>query len=515
MNKQTIFSWALMPLVSLAGKCFGNPADGKQPNIIFFLVDDMGWEDTSLPFWDSITPLNKVYRTPNMERLAAQGVKFTNANACPVSSPSRVSLMTGTNVAQHKVSNWTLYKNRPTDSPNELLTFDPWNYNGISPVEGYENAFYAKCLPKILSENGYITSLVGKAHFGALTTPAENPLAIGFDNNIAGHAAGAMGSYLGEENYGNKEKGAYTAPWGVPDLEAYHGTDVFLTEALTREASRLIDNATRQHKPFFLYMSHYAVHAPFAADKRFYQKYIDQGMTPTEARYATLIEGMDKSLGDLMDLVAERGIADNTIIIFMSDNGGYSVGRGGEKARRNYPLRGGKGACFEGGIREPMIVSWPGVAKPGTVNATPVIIEDFYPAILEMAGIKKYGTPQHIDGKSFVKALKKGKGDLERPLYFHYPNNWGERREDVGIPQSAIKKGDWKLIHNYETGTNELYNLKDDISEQHDLAGQKEYRKIASSLAKELSDFLRQNKANLPSFKSTGKTCPYPDGRSE
>lgn len=513
MNTRTIFSWALMPLVGIAGKCFGNPVNEKHPNIILFLVDDMGWQDTSEPFWDSITPLNKIYHTPNMERLARQGVKFTNANACPVSSPSRVSLMTGANVAQHQVSNWTLNKDKPTDSPNKLLSFQKWNYNGISPTPGDKNAFYAKCLPQILSENGYLTCIVGKAHFGALNTSAENPLAIGFDLNIAGHAAGAMGSYLGEENYGNKTKGGYTPPWGVPDLEAYHGTDIFLTEALTREASKLIDTALAGQKPFFLYMSHYAVHAPFAADKRYYQKYIDKGMTPTEARYATLLEGMDKSLGDLMDLVEKRGIADNTIIIFMSDNGGYSVGRGGEAAQRNYPLRGGKGACYEGGIREPMIVYWPGITQANTVNATPVIIEDFYPSILEMAGIKKYKTPQHIDGISFVKNLKKGKGNPDRPLYFHYPNNWGERQEDVGIPQSAIKKGRWKLVHNYEDGKNQLYDLQTDISEKHDLAGQAEYQKITATLAKELSDFLRKNNANLPVWKSNGNPCAYPDGK--
>ena len=512
MNTRTIFSWAILPMVGIAGKCFGADHTPKQPNIILFLVDDMGWQDTSEPFWDSITPLNKIYHTPNMERLAAQGMKFTNANACPVSSPSRVSLMTGTNVAQHQVSNWTLYKDKSTDSPSKTLTFEGWNYNGISPVANYKNAFYAKCLPKILSENGYLTALVGKAHFGALETPAENPLAIGFDMNIAGHAAGAMGSYLGEENYGNKKKGEYTAPWGVPNLESYHGTDIFLTEALTREASKLIDTAMHKQKPFFLYMSHYAVHAPFAADKRYYQKYIDKGMQPNEARYATLVEGMDKSLGDLIDLVEKRGISDNTIIIFMSDNGGYSVGRGGESAHRNYPLRGGKGACFEGGIREPMIVYWPGVTKPKTINTAPVIIEDFYPAILEMAGIKKYQTPQHIDGQSFVKTIKKGKADNQRSLYFHYPNNWGERREDVGIPQSAIKKGDWKLIHDYETNKNELYNLKSDISEKHDLINEAKYQKIAMSLAKELSDYLKKNQSTLPIEKATGKPCLYPDG---
>lgn len=482
----------------------------QHPNIILFLVDDMGWQDTSVPFWDETTPLNRIYKTPNMERLAAMGAKFTDAYACPVSSPSRVSLMTGANVAQHKVSNWTLYRDKSTDSPSKTLTFETWNCNGFSP-QALTNAFHAVALPQVLKDNGYMTCMVGKAHFGALGTPAENPLNIGFDYNIGGHAAGAMGSYLGEENYGNKVKGQRTEPWGVPSLEAYHGSDVFLTEALTREASRLVDTALAARKPFFLYMSHYAVHAPFAADKRFYQRYLDMGLTPNEAKYATLVEGMDKSLGDLMDLVEQKGIADNTVIIFMSDNGGYSVGRGGEAAQRNFPLRGGKGACFEGGIREPMIVYWKGVTQPGSVNKTPVIVEDFYPAILEMAGIKKYRPVQKIDGKSFVKALKKGTMDVKRPLYFHYPNSWGERREDVGVPQSAIRKGGWKLVHNYEIGKNELYNLKEDISERHDLIGDSRYQKIARTLAKDLSDYLRKNESNMPVSRATGSRVAYPD----
>ncbi|MEG1400911.1 sulfatase [Bacteroides sp.] len=485
----------------------------EKPNIILFLVDDMGWQDTSVPFWTERTVLNDTYRTPHMERLAAKGVKFTQAYACPVSSPSRVSLLTGANVAQHQVSNWTLYKDKGTDKPHKLLTFGEWNYNGLSPVQDYPHAFYAKCLPLLLKENGYRSCIIGKAHLGAIDAPAADPLTIGFDYNIGGHAAGAMGSYLGENNYGNKEAGTWTKPWGVPSLEAYHGSDIFLTEALTREGCKFMEKSVADKQPFFLYMSHYAVHAPFVADKRFYQYYIDKGLSEKEAQYASLVEGMDHSLGALMDCLERAGVAENTIILFMSDNGGYSVGRGGEAAQRNYPLRGGKGACFEGGIREPMIAYWPGITRPGTENATPVIIEDFFPTILEMGGVKEYQTPQRIDGVSFVKALKKGKTlTKERPLYFHYPNNWGEQREDVGLPQSAIRKGDWKLIHYYETGINELYKLKEDISEKNNLIKDKRYAKKGASLAKELSNYLKKNKANLPYFKETGLSVPYPDG---
>lgn len=484
----------------------GNAAAQQRPNIILFLVDDMGWQDTSLPFWNDTTELNRIYETPNMERLAQQGVKFTHAYACPISSPSRVSLFTGANATQHKVTNWTLKRDTPTDRKNNTLDFEAWNYNGLCPERGLEHTFYAKCLPQLLRENGYTTMMVGKAHFGSIDTPAANPLTIGFDYNIAGHAAGSMGSYLGEEGYGASDKPERAAIWAVPDLEKYHGTDTFLTEALTLEAEGLMDKALEQPKPFFLYMSHYAVHAPFKTDKRFYQKYVDKGLTHKEAQYAALLEGMDKSLGDLMDYVNRKGIADNTVIIFMSDNGGYTIGR----TEKNFPLSEGKGSLKEGGIREPMIVYYPGVTKPATVNETPVIIEDFFPTLLDIAGVRDYRTPQHIDGQSFMAQIKGQAGDKERSLFFHYPNNWGERVQTTGAPQSAVVKGDWKLIHYYETGHNSLYSLKEDISEKNDLSAR--YPDKTKELSRELSDYLRTKEATMPILKATGKFVSYPDG---
>lgn len=497
--KYSIVSLTAVTLLS------GNVTAQQKPNIILFLVDDMGWQDTSLPFWKDTTELNRIYETPNMERLAKKGVMFTHAYACPISSPSRVSLFTGANAVQHKVTNWTLKKDTPTDRKNNTLEFEAWNYNGLCPEPGLKHSFYAKCLPQLLRENGYTTMMVGKAHFGSMDTPAANPLTIGFDYNIAGHAAGAMGSYLGEEGYGAEASPERAAIWAVPDLEKYHGTDTFLTEALTLEAEGLMDKALVQSKPFFLYMSHYAVHAPFGTDKRFYQKYVNKGLEHKEAQYAALLEGMDKSLGDLMDYVDRKGIADNTVIIFMSDNGGYTIGR----PDKNFPLSEGKGSLKEGGIREPMIVCYPNVAKPSTVNDTPIIIEDFFPTLLELAGVHSYRTPQHIDGRSFLPQVKGRVGEKERALFFHYPNNWGERRQTIGAPQSAVVKGDWKLIHYYESGSNSLYNLKDDISEKNDLSAG--YPDKVKELAKVLSDYLRARHATMPILKATGKTVPYPD----
>ena len=488
----------------------------QRPNIIFFLVDDMGWQDTSLPFWKDTTDLNRKYHTPNMKRLAAIGTKFTDAYACPVSSPSRISLITGTNVAQHQVSNWTLNKNQATDSRSDSLTFGHWNYNGTSPVPGIENAFYATPLAQVFKDNGYTTLFVGKAHFGALDTPAEDPLTLGFERNIAGHAAGAMGSYLGEENYGNHPAGSYTAPWGVPNLEKYHGSDTFLTEALTLEAAKLIDSSASVGKPFFLYMGHYAVHAPYKADKRFIQKYRDRGLSETEAQYAAIVEGMDKSLGDILDFLQKRPeVASNTILLFMSDNGGQAlnnVRQGKANRDQNYPARAGKGSAFMGGVREPMMVCWPGVTEKNTTNDNPVMIEDFFPTILEMAGISGYTTSQTVDGKSFVHLLKNPDEKRERPILWHFPNLWGEtqNKEEGYGAFSAYLKGNYHLIYHWENRKLRLYNIKEDISEQNDLSAQ--YPDIVKALAKEMTDELKRCKAQRPSLKTTGKRIAYPDG---
>ncbi len=486
----------------------------ERPNIVLFLVDDMGWQDTSVPFLNEVTKWNRIFHTPNMERLAARGMKFTQAYACPVSSPSRISLLTGANPTQHGVTNWTLHKDQPTDAKSDSLLFPDWNYNGMSPVPGIAHSFYATPLPRLLQEAGYQTLMVGKAHFGARTTPAADPLQLGFTANIGGHAAGSPGSYLGTRSFGKDRPAREAEIWTTPHLEAYHGKDIFLTEALTLEAIKAMEKSLQEGQPFFLYMAHYAVHTPYEADQRFYPKYKAMGLEEQEARYASLVEGMDKSLGDIMDFLARKGIEKNTIILFMSDNGGYTVGvraatHGGEP--KNSPLRGGKGSCFEGGIREPMIVAWEGVTEPGSSNPSPVIIEDFFPTILHMAGIRNPKTIQQIDGIDFTKALQGKTINPTRPLYFHYPNRWGEKFGDIGVPQSAIRKADWKLIHYYEEEKNELYNLKTDLSEKSNLAQDPAYQKITKALSRQLSNQLRNQKSPMPVRRSSGKKAGYPD----
>lgn len=484
-------------------------AQKQQPNIIFFLVDDMGWQDTSVPFWDSITPANKKFHTPNMERLAKEGMKFTNAYAASVCTPSRVSLMTGMNAARHRVTNWTYYKNQATDHMDDDKLVPPkWNVNGLSSDPGLENSVYATTLSSLLTKAGYYTIQCGKAHFGAFGTPGADPLNLGFVKNIAGSSAGNPSTFLGEKNYGNTP--GKNNPRAVPGLTKYWGTHTFLTEAITQEAMLSLDTARKLDKPFFLYMSHFAVHLPFDADDRFMKKYVEMGLTEPEAAYATLVEGMDKSLGDLMDYLQNNNLADNTIIIFMSDNGGYTrEPRMGPIDTQNYPLRAGKGSLYEGGVREPMIVKWPGVVMPGSVEQQYVIIEDFFPTILEMAGIGSYETVQERDGLSFVPYLKsKGKKNDQRALIWNYPNKWYPGPAGITSYVSAIRQGKWKLIYFQREGRLELYDLENDLGERNDLA------KMNPKKLKQMADFLtsklKERGAQLAISKATGQQVAYP-----
>ena len=479
------------------------------PNIVLFLVDDMGWQDTSVPFFTERTPFNDRYRTPNMERMASEGMKFTQAYATPVCSPTRISLMTGMNAARHRVTNWTLHKDsiQPMEKNHPSLEFPKWNVNGLSPVAGDPKAVHAMPLPQALNDIGYYTVHAGKAHLGAIGTPGENPLNLGFDINIAGHAAGAPESYLGAENFGNGKEGKEI--WAVPGLEKYHGQDIFLTEALTKEALKAIDTAVTSQRPFFLYMAHYAVHTPIMGDPRYVQKYLEKGLDSTEAKYASMVEGMDKSLGDIMDYLEEKNIDDDTIILFMSDNGGLSAhARGGEPHTHNKPLSSGKGSMHEGGIREPMIVKWPGKVEPESMSSYQVIIEDFYPTILEMAGIDSLKTVQKVDGQSFVSALT---GEKEyagvRPLFWHYPNEWGPEGPGIGAA-STVRKGNWKFIYYHADKRMELFNLKEDIGETENLLEQNTEK--SKELAETLTNHLKDVDAQMPIDKKTGELVAYP-----
>ncbi|EAZ80486.1 sulfatase [Algoriphagus machipongonensis] len=486
-------------LLCLESHTFAQSANSERtpPNIVFFFVDDMGWQDTSVPFHTSETELNRRYFTPNMERLAEEGMKFTQAYASAVCSPSRVSLMTGITAARHRVTNWTLHKDQSPDEENPVVKSPQWNLNGLSPEKGIQQTFYYKdILPEKLKEVGYKTIHVGKAHFGAVGTPGENPLNLGFDVNIGGHAAGGPGSYLGVNDFSAVWRNGDKV-WDIPGLYQYHGKDIYLTEALTREAIKAASKSIEESKPFYLYMSQYAIHAPWEKDNRYIQKYLDKGLSEHEATYAAMIEGMDKSLGDIMDFLEDSKLVENTIIVFMSDNGAH------KQVPQNSPLRGWKLSPYEGGIRVPLIVKWPGVTKPGSVVEKQVIIEDIYPTFLDMSGNLPRSVSRKIDGISFVPLLQ-GKSEIEsdRTFLWHYPNTY------YNPPYSVIRKGDWKLIYHHVDQSLELFNLKTDLSEKENLSLSNPEK--TKEMAIIMSKLLKETNAQMPIIKATDKPVPMP-----
>jgi len=460
---------------------------------VVILADDLGWQDVALPLWDQQTPLNRRYRTPNIARLAAEGMKFTDAYAAaPVCTPTRVTEITGRSPAETRVTNWVQFRDKETSAPYPILLPPPWNMNGVSPTAG-AHSFTGPILPRILREAGYKTIHVGKGHWGAFDTPGADPHTLGFDVNIGGSAASLPASYLGRRNYG-----AGTL-WAVPDLAAYHGTDTFLTEALTIEANKAIDQAVAEGRPFFLHFAHFAVHTPIQADARFVNSYRAAGVEPVEAAYASLIEGMDKSVGDVLANIARHGLASNTFVLFTSDNGGLAAQfRGGTAHTQNAPLRSGKGSAYEGGLRVPFVVRWPGRVKAGTTSRIPVITDDIFPTMLTLARVPDgahYTTG--IRGRDLVPMLTGGASvSADRPLLWHFPHRvWN--LDGPGLePFSAARVGPWKLIFFYADRRYELYNLATDIGEVHNVLDTN--RQTAARISKVLHDGLQGANAQTP-----------------
>jgi arylsulfatase A-like enzyme len=433
----------------------------QRPNFVFFLIDDMGWKDLGCfgsPF----------YETPNIDRLAAQGMRFTNAYAaCPVCSPTRASIMTGKYPARLRLTDWI-----PGARRGKLLPAEYFHYMKLEEVT----------LAEAMKEAGYQTCFVGKWHLG---NEPYYPEKQGFDVNVGGNEAGSPPTYFYPYTRGNRS---------IPGLEEGQPGE-YLTDRLTDESLKLIEQS--KDRPFLLYLSYYAVHIPLEARKELIERYqakvqrlgladkphflTDEDWPKTaagnakwrqslktrilqdHAAYAAMIESVDQSVGRIMKKLEDLGLGDNTIVFFMSDNGGLATAEG--QPTCNLPLRGGKGWLYEGGIREPMMAKWPGVVKPGSVCEEPVISTDFYPTMLEMAGLPlKF--QQHKDGESMVPLLK-GTGHPKRPaLYWHYPHYSNQG----GKPGGAVRVGDFKLIESYEDNRVELYNLRADLGEQHDLA---------------------------------------------
>lgn len=472
-----MLSRLLFCLFALSSSLFAAP---PRPNIVIMLVDDMGVMDTSVPFLTDADgkpkryPLNDYHRTPNMERLAARGVRFNNFCAMSVCSPTRISIMTGQNAARHRTTNWI---NPDNDNAGPQGPAE-WNWKGLKPGD--------VTLPGVLQASGYRTIHVGKGHFAPRAFDAADPSKIGFDINVAGGSIGAPGSYYGKQNFDRPTKANAKVKRGshaVPGLEKYHGQDIFLTEALTLEAKAHVSDAVKAEKPFFLYFAQYAVHAPFDSDPRFAAHYTDSGKSPQAQAFATLVEGMDKSLGDLLDHLDALGIAENTLVFFLGDNGSDAPLGHEHAVACAEPLRGKKGSHYEGGMRVPFIAAW---AKPDAANEhqkrLPIAVNavqsqqaavyDMFPTLLGLTGA---ATPaQHaVDGKK-LDTLLTGKPDSGRDEKFlmHYPH--APHRTNYF---TSYRDGVWKVIYHYfpteavSGGSHyQLFNLQNDPFEQNDLS---------------------------------------------
>ena len=544
--KLSLKSMAAMTLAApLVGCTSGNQ---DKPNIITFIIDDMGWLDTSVAFGEEVYPHNLRHDTPNIARLAEEGVIMTSAFACPVSSPSRTSMMSGMNAAHTRITNYlAMVKDKNTDASNtpsekldDTVERTDWNVNGIQPagMSDIGHCVHVTPYPQILKNNGYYTIHTGKSHWAPGGTAAASPYNMGFCVSVAGHVVGKGWGYYAENNYRNVP-GNYNQ-LTIQNMTEYLGSSTHLTEALTLESLKTLDYPIENGIPFYLNFCHFAVHTPILSDPRFYQKYIDRGMDEGQARFASMCEGVDKSLGDLMAYLEKKKVLDNTIIVFMSDNGGNSenLSKGGERHTQNSPLREGKASCYDGGIRVPMIVYWKGKIAAGTRLNTPVVMEDIYPTILEMAGINNYKTVQSLDGKSIVSLLTKGskavrkamdKGlitnqkeansyvvpesvsgiDPEREVLAHYPHQWKPYQlHDIDY-LSSLRKGDWKIVYRHRQQALELYNTRQDITERNDLSGTNPEK--LQEMAKALTAKLKGYDALMPTFRSTGEVIPMPD----
>ena len=427
---------ALFPRLGKSAAADFQALEKSKPNFVFILIDDLGWADVGC-FG------SKFYETPNIDRFASQAMRFTDAYAaCPVCSPTRASIMTGKWPARLHITDWIAGEgNKPS---NKLRIPDWQKYLPLTETT----------IAKALKSAGYTSAAIGKWHLGG---PDYYPEHHGFDVNVAGGDIGHPGSYFWPfVGRGKKENNR------VPGLAAAGGKEgEYLTDRLTDEAEKFI--AANKDKPFFLYFAHYAVHTPLMAKPDKLAKY--EAKKPVDeqknATYAAMIESVDDSIGRILRQLETLGLAENTVVVFTGDNGGLWP-----LSTSNAPLRAGKGFPYEGGIREPLIVKWPGVTKPGATCSVPVSSIDYFPTLLEIAGVP---LPGKVDGLSFVPLLKQAGVPARDALYWHYPHYWGGVPPRVR-PFGAVRADDWKLIEFYEDMNVELYNLKDDLGEKHDLA---------------------------------------------
>ena len=433
----------------------------RPPNVVFFLIDDWGWTDGG-------TFGSKFYETPHIDRLAREEMKFTQAYAaCTVCSPTRAAVMTGKYPARLHLTDWIAGHNRPYAK----LKIPDWRL---------QLPLAETTIAEALKARGYTTGLVGKWHLGEKEFFPEKQ---GFDVNFGGCSMGAPRNYF--------------PPYGIPNITDEKPGEM-LSDRLTREALRFIE--ANRERPFYLYFPHYAVHTPLGGKPEVIEKYRrkleTQKTVHTNPVYAALVESVDDSVGAVVRKLAELNLTNDTAIFLTGDNGGLSgtVNAQGwrEGPTRNGPLRLGKGSAYEGGVRVPLVVKWPGMTQAGSVNdSTPVISVDYFPTILEMAGAPA-PRPGAVDGESLTPLLKGGSGLRRDAIYWHYPHY----HPGSATPYSAVREGDWKLIEFYEDRHVELYNLRAEIGEKTELSNQ--HPEIAARLRAKLAAWRLSVQAQEP-----------------
>ncbi|MEJ5340741.1 MAG: sulfatase [Thermogutta sp.] len=484
----SILMGSLLALVCGGDAYLANAGEDGRWNVVLFVVDDLGWAD--LGCYGS-----QFYETPHVDRLAAEGMRFLDAySACQVCSPTRAAIMTGKWPQRVGITDYIGAPQPEAWKRNTRLL--PAPYQTALPLEEVTFA-------EVLKQRGYATFFAGKWHLGPEGYWPENQ---GFDINMGGTGQG--GPYGGNK---------YFFPYGNPRLPDGPPGE-HLPDRLATETAKFIE----QHKegPFLAVLCFYSVHTPLMAREDLRQKYEEKrkrlGLVekfgqegPREVRlvqehpvYAAMVEAMDQAVGKVLRKLDELGLAEKTVVMFTSDNGGLSTSEGWPTS--NLPLRAGKGWIYEGGIRVPFIVRWPGVVPAGTICTTPVCSVDIFPTIVELSG--EDPARYKVDGLSLVPLFRNRTFPADRPLFWHYPH-YGNQG---GAPSAAVRRGPWKLIHWYEDDSWELYNLEDDIGENRNLAGQ--YPEKVAELKKLLQDWLVDVGARYPTA-NPNYDPTKPDGR--
>jgi len=432
----------------------------SKPNVLFILIDDMGWMDLGCQG-------NKNLHTPNIDNLAKEGMRFTDAYApAPVCSPTRAAIITGQSPARLQITNHLPHQDRFTPKDSKLLPAKMLNHLSL------ESETLAE---RLKIDAHYATAFIGKWHLYTGRDKKYNPLNQGFDINIGGCSYGGPPTFFDPYRIDflpDRKKGEY------------------LPNRLADEAISFISEQKSKDKPFFVALWNYTVHWPMEAPDKLVEKYKNLPVKGyRDHRYAAMIEAMDIAIGKVLKSLDDLNIAEETLVIFTSDNGPF--GGVGDAS----PLRADKGHLYEGGIRVPLIVRWPGKVEAGVVEKTPVILTDFHPTILAATGLDLNSTIPN-DGDNLIPLLKGKKEFKNRALYWHYPNFAFHRDNRLG---SAIREGDHKLLHFYDTDSIELYNLKKDISEKNDLS--EKMPQLAQKLKGKLSSWLKESGALMPTKK--------------